>query len=228
MENCPIGAKEFTCSTRIRPAAPTSLSTRCRSRQPTMPLCSMKFSTRPTPEITTGSPSTSRPTPLTGKPSRIASNVPRRNNPARHGHSYPPASLTSSHSRHPHPNRLRNGAQFSEQLLIAIPIDVVNRISKRPASIQHLPLNIDPLIRQNVVNRPQDSRHIVVHMGQPVRAWRIVQMTLRQVHAQLRIPALKIIDNPRGNKLANILLRLSRPPADMRSQDHIRQPLQRA
>ena len=47
-------AEEFTCSTRIRPAAPTSPSTRCHNPLPTTLPPSMKFFTRQMPEITTG------------------------------------------------------------------------------------------------------------------------------------------------------------------------------
>jgi len=46
-----------------------------RSWNPLSDFCNLQlFMPQPT-----GSPSTSRPTPRTGKPSRIASNVPRRN-----------------------------------------------------------------------------------------------------------------------------------------------------
>ena len=78
--------------------------------------------------------------------------------------------LTSRFARHAHANRLRNGAQLAEQLLIASTIDIVNRIAQRPARIQHLPVDIDLPVRQDIVNRPQDSRHIVVDVQQPVRS----------------------------------------------------------
>ena len=51
---------------------------------------------------------------------------------------------------------------------------------------------------------------------------------MRQVHAEQRIAALEIIDHPRRNKLADILLRLLGAAADVRSQNHIRQSSQRA
>ena len=62
-------------------------------------------------------------------------------------------SLTSRPPRHPYPNRVRHASQLHHQILVASLIDVINRIAKIPARIQYLPLNVDPAIRQNIVNR---------------------------------------------------------------------------
>ena len=65
---------------------------------------------------------------------------------------------------------MRNRSQLPQQRLIALLIDVVDRVADRTPRIQHLPFNIDSAIRQNVVNRAQNSRHIMVDVHQPVRS----------------------------------------------------------
>ena len=122
---------------------------------------------------------------------------------------------------------MRHRPQLPHQLRVARAVNVVDRVSQIPLRIQHLPLDVDPLVRQDVVDRPQNAGHVVMDMHQPVRSRLVVQMAMRQIHAEQRIAARDIVHHARRHELPDILLRLFRASPDMRRQNHVRQTLQR-
>ena len=63
-------------------------------------------------------------------------------------------------------------------------------------------------------------------MHQPVRPFFILQMALRQIHAEQRVTGAHVIQQLRGHKLSNILLRLFSRTAHVRRQNHVGQPAQ--
>lgn len=77
-------------------------------------------------------------------------------------------------TRHANPYRERYVVQLLHQPLIARLIDVVDRIAQGASRIQYLAFDVDFSIGQNVVDRAQHSRDILMNVRKAIGAGLVI------------------------------------------------------